>query len=574
MTKLQKPLLIYDGDCAFCLLWIKYWRTIIGEKIDYSPFQRVASHFPEIPHEHFHESVMLIKPEGGVSSGAQAVFESLAYGGKGVWLRCYKTIPGFATCVEAVYDLIAKNRSLFYKLTIWLWGKNPKPPTFYFSRQLFLRLLGVVYFIAFFSLATQIIGLVGENGILPAVAVWPSASDSVLLILSWGGAALSILAILDIWTAPILTALWLFYLLLFYLGQAFLSFQWDILLLEVGFLAVFLAVNYSILTLWAYRLLLFKFIFSSGMVKLLSGDSAWRDLTALNYHYWSQPLPTLLAWYTHQLPEWFQKFSVGAMFFIQLVVPFFIFAPRRLRLLAGSLIIFLEILIGLTGNYNFFGLLTISMCLLFFDDQFVANLWKATFHNIQKATFQKICGSWQVLCHSIVALLITFNIIRLTELATSKYWLNLSLPIVNHYGLFAVMTKTRPEIIIEGSNDGINWQEYEFKYKAGDVGKILPWVQPHQPRLDWQMWFAALLAERSLAAGGGPVYDQWFINFVEKLLQGSPEVLTLLEKNSFPEKPPKYIRALLYDYKFSKENWWERKLIGLYLPAISLEEVY
>jgi len=252
------------------------------------------------------------------------------------------------------------------------------------TRWLFLRLLGIVYFIAFASLATQVLGLVGSSGILPVVdfhellssqlgverywlfptLTWMNSSDIFLMILSLGGAILSLLLILDIFTVPLLVMLWMMYLSLFYSGQVFMRFQWDTLLLETGFLAIFLMM--IPLVVWVARFLLFRLMFASGYVKLASGDPSWRDFTAFNFHYETQPLPHSLSWYIHQLPQWFDQFSVAGMYFVELVVPFFFFAPRKLRLIAASLTVILQLFILFSGNYTFFNILTIAlMCATF-----------------------------------------------------------------------------------------------------------------------------------------------------------------------------------------------------------------
>jgi hypothetical protein len=320
-------------------------------------------------------------------------------------------------------------------------------------------------------------------------------------------------------------------------------------------------------------------MFSSGVAKLLSGDPTWRNLTALNYHYETQPLPTPLGWFFYQIPGGFQKFSVLVMFFVELVIPFFIFAPRRLRFFAGGAIIFLQIMIALPGNYAFFNLISVALCLLLFDDEFLVRLVPRWLRD--KITFSLARVSRgrlrQVLAGSFAALVVLGGVAEIPGVRVGR-WLPSpaalilnrmrSLRIVSGYGLFAVMTTSRPEIVIEGSRDGETWSAYEFKYKPGDVNRAPPWVAPHQPRLDWQMWFAALGSYRE---------NPWFGNLMLRLLQGSPEVLDLLRQNPFADAPPRYVRALLYDYHFTDFStkrttgaWWRRKLVGAYFPAVSL----
>jgi hypothetical protein len=401
--------------------------------------------------------------------------------------------------------------------------------------------------------------------------------------------------------------LWLLYLSLATVGRDFLGFQWDNLLLEAGFLVIFFAplqwlpraaheTPPSRIFLWLLRLLLFKLMFSSGCVKLLSGDPNWRNLTALTFHYQTQPLPTWLGWYANQLPLWFHKFSCAAMFGIEIGAPFLIFAPRRIRFLGGAALVSLQMLILLTGNYTFFNFLALALCLLLLDDfilqKFAPRRAFGTPNTVSARTENKAkraepvlgapgCRRWpHVITIPLAVVVIIISLFQVAAMfdARSGLWfpaayLDAQLApfrTINSYGLFAVMTTERREIIVEGSNDGTNWLAYEFKYKPGDVTRRPGFIAPFQPRLDWQMWFAAL---------GSPRQNPWFENFCERLLQGSPEVLALLEKNPFPGKPPRFIRAEFYDYHFTNADerhatgaWWRREFLGEYLPPVSLRE--
>ena len=614
---MNQPLLIYDNDCNFCRYWVERWKHVTVGRVEYAPFQEVGEQFPSIPTSAFESSVQFADSDGEVFSGAEAVFRALSHASYWGWmLWMYQKIPGFAPITESVYGFVARNRTIFSVLTRWLWGPVLERPTYFLSRWLFLRLLGIVYLIAFLSLWVQIDGLVGSNGILPATEYfdrlseqigperyhllptlfWLYPSDGFAHFLCAGGTLLSVLLIVGVIPIPALVGLWAFYLSLTLIGQAFLSFQWDILLLEIGFLAIFFAPGAilprlsqksrpSPTVLWLLRWLLFRLMFASGFVKLVS-DETWRNLTALNYHYETQPLPTALGWYVHQLPEWFQKLSVVGMFGIELVVPFFIFAPRRIRFCAGHALIALQLLIIATGNYCFFNLLTIVLCLLLFDDIMLRRFrWNRLFRRENRveehAPTQKIAVSQcrSVLIGLLTALILTVSGIRMSAMVLQRGTLPLlaqhvlrwvgPFHIINSYGLFANMTESRPEIVIEGSNYGRRWRQYEFKWKPGDLKRPPRWAAPHQPRLDWQMWFAALR--------GNYQNTPWFLNFMGCLLQGKAPVLALLEKNPFPEKPPRYVRAILYDYRFtdletksSDGTWWRRERRGLYCPAISL----
>ncbi|HEX5398225.1 MAG TPA: lipase maturation factor family protein, partial [Verrucomicrobiae bacterium] len=411
------------------------------------------------------------------------------------------------------------------------------------------------------------------------------------------GTVLAILLIVGIAPVPCLALLWLFYLSLAAVGLDFLSFQWDNLLLEVGFLAIFFAPLQwlprrpsrepppSRLVLWLLRLLLFKLMFSSGCVKLLSGDPNWRDLTALTFHYYTQPLPTWIAWYAKQLPLWFQKCSCAMMFAIELGAPWLMFGPRRIRFVGAAALAFLQVLILLTGNYTFFNCLTLALCLLLLDDICLEKILPAKLRRLFSFRPQPSASSLSLRWPRFIIVPLTVVILSVSgfQLAITLgfrspllhpfAWVAQQLaPLrtVNNYGLFAVMTTGRREIIVEGSNDGTNWLAYEFKYKPGNVDRRPVFIAPFQPRLDWQMWFAAL---------GNVRQNPWFVNFCERLLQGSPDVLALLEKNPFPGHPPRYIRAELYDYHFTNfaerratGAWWKRKKVGEYLPPISFRE--
>jgi predicted DCC family thiol-disulfide oxidoreductase YuxK len=368
-----KPLLVYDGDCSFCRLWIVRWRGITRDRVQYAPFQEVAGQFPEIPREAFARAVQLILPGGRVFTAAHAVFRTLAFVPGCAWmLWLYQHLPGVALVTEFFYRFVARHRNPLYRLTRLFWGKHFEQPAFSVASWLFMRLLGIVYFFAFLSLATQILGLMGQNGILPArdylamvqarvgaerywffpTLAWLNSSDMALKATSAGGVIGSVLLIFDI--APLLVSalLWILYLSLVTVGQDFLAFQWDSLLLEAGFLAILMAPRQIWprlverapppkvvrLLLW---FLLFRLMFFSGVVKLASGDPTWRNLTALEYHYYTQPLPTPIAWYMHLAPLWYQHNSVVLMFFIELAVPFLIFARRLWRFVGGGFIILL-----------------------------------------------------------------------------------------------------------------------------------------------------------------------------------------------------------------------------------------
>jgi len=469
----------------------------------------------------------------------------------------------------------------------------------------FSRWMALVYLAAFWSLGVQVLGLIGSHGILPAgdylhfigqeegtnrfwaapTLCWLNCSDGFLLFLCWGGAILSILFLAGV--MPGLTAflLWIFYLSLTLAGQDFLGFQWDNLLLEAGFLLFFLvpgpfrihfkpSARPSIAVIWLFRWLLFRLMFESGMVKHLSGDTNWAHLTALTYHYWTQPLPNMISWYANQLPLWFQKLSCALMFVAELFIPFLIFCGQWGRLIAFFGITGFQLLIIFTGNYCFFNLLAIGLCLTLLDDGhlvFMGNIFSSVEKIREGGIFYKILtGLAGVLVFIVSSGLMADEFARIPLPKPVEKLIEWESPFrsINNYGLFAVMTTQRNEIILEGSNDGEQWLAYEFRYKPGDVNQAPRWVMPHQPRLDWQMWFAALGSWRE---------NQWLISLMQRLLQGEPSVERLLAVDPFAGHPPKYIQAVFWDYHFTDFKtrgpngpWWQREIKGLYCPTVSL----
>src|ERR1700733_910758 len=387
----EDPLLIFDGHCGFCRIWIEYWKAITGGRVAYAASQEVGPRFPQIPAKNFSESVQFVLPGGEALSGARAVFTTLTYAPGMAWLIwANDRVPGVAPASEGAYWLIASHRTFFYQLTRLTFGKRVLPLKYSKVEWVFLRLLAAVYLIAFASLAVQTAGLIGAHGILPlggylaAVSktlgprgywsvptiFWIAHGDGFIQATAIAGAALAIVLLSGMlaprWERLVLVALYALYLSLCTAGQDFLSFQWDSLLLETGFLAIFLGNSKVVVML--FRWLLFRLIFLSGVVKLTSQDPVWRDWTALSFHYMTQPLPTPLAWFMYQLPLGFQRFSTASVLFIELVIPFLFFAPRLWRLCGAGLALFLQVLIFLTGNYTFFNLLTMALCLFLFDD--------------------------------------------------------------------------------------------------------------------------------------------------------------------------------------------------------------
>lgn len=591
-----RPLLVYDADCAFCTRWIERWKVETKGRVDFEPYQTAAARFPQVSEKEFQKSVYLFQPDYN-SRAAEAVFRTLAYEPRRRWmLWAYHRLPGFRAVSETFYALVAANRVFFSQLTIFLWGRDLRPATYTISQNIFLKCLAGIYAIAFASLFIQIPGLYGASGICPAgeflqavsryagngwskfwlvpSLAWLNPGAPFLQGICAAGILFAAMVLMGRWVRFSLFALWFLYLSLCAVGQDFLSFQWDMLLLETGFIAMLWAPPAAPFARILLVLLNFKLLFSSGMVKLASGDPAWRNLTALDYHYWTQPLPNPVSWFAAQLPSGFHRVCTAAMLAVELAAPFLLFLPRNLKKWGIAALLALQAAIFATGNYCFFNLLAAALCLPSIDDA----LWpkrmrrpsvpeKKPFIGIRAAGFAMafvfcFISSTQIAGLFRIRLPWSDPAFRISRAAAP-------FNLVNSYGLFAVMTQQRREIFVEGSYDGKQWFEYEFKYKPGNVDGFLPVAAPHQPRLDWQMWFAAL---------GRAESNRWFMNFCLRLLEGSPDVLRLLKTNPFPGKPPRFIRAVSYQYRFTgwagfrkTGAWWKREYEGLYLPPMSLK---
>jgi len=608
-TEGNRPVMLFDGDCGFCRFWVARWQHATRGCVEYEPFQERLLDFSSVPRSEFETAVQLICPDGRRFSGADAVFEALTYSrGPFHWIsRLMQWLPGGLWLSRKFYKFIARNRTPASWLTRVLWGRVLGPPTYFFARWLFLRLLGLSLLFAFVSLLVQIRGLAGSKGILPAdrfldavrqqlgpegyrllpTLYWFGCNDAALIAGCVVGVGLSVLVIAGFSTSLALLGAWVLYLSLAVVCQDFLQFQWDSLLLETTLLAAFFCPPFrwreqvrnnaasTRIARWMLLWLLFRLMFESGAVKLSSGDETWRNLTALDYHYETQPLPGPLAWWAHNSPEWLRKTETALMFVIELGAPLCIIMPRRVRVAGFLSLTALQLAIATTGNYAFFNFLTAALGVLMVDDASWPKRWTARI--LGNGSTEPSTDGWPAAVAWTIAGVSA--VATLSPLIESVYP-EFSLPYVvnqplsllqplrsfNGYGLFRVMTTFRHEIVIEGSNDGESWKEYEFRWKPGDVNRMPPICAPHQPRLDWQMWFAALGTYRQ---------NPWFVNLLVRLLQGSPAVTSLLGTNPFPDKPPVYIRAVLYDYHFTRQGpaWWRREKLGLYFPAISLKAV-
>ena len=458
----------------------------------------------------------------------------------------------------------------------------------------FLRLLGVIYLIAFASIALQVEALAGSQGILPIserllefttsygydrylrlpTLFWLNASDNALNGAAIAGCIAALFIIFQRFSRAALVVAYLFYLSLFYACYPFLNFQWDALLLEAGFLAIFLTPRSRVVIL-LFRWLLFRLRFMSGISKLSSGDLQWANLTALDTYFEVQPLPNPIAWYMHQLPEWLLRFGTFATLAIEIVVPFMMFLPRRWRFAAAWITIFWQVLIILTSNHNWINFLTIILCLFLFDDKALRRVIPARLQTSLDWRETAVVRTHPVKQYAIgllAAFILSIGTLKTYEVATGQRisgWigdtmrLSSAYSITNAYHVFPTMTTRRIELEVLGSHDGLDWQAYQFKYKPDQLDERPQFIIPHQPRLDWQMWFVTL----------HPRHVPWFGYFLEALLENSPTVTSLLQYNPFAEEPPRFIRVVAWQYHFTDRaereqtgNWWRREFLGPFTP--------
>lgn len=464
---------------------------------------------------------------------------------------------------------------------------------YWLTRFCFQRALGFVYLIAFLIALNQARALIGENGILPTplylkrVGFWDAPSlfhfyfsDRALASVCWIGVGLSFLAVTGLsdrfglfFSVAVWALLWLLYLSIVNVGQTFWSFGWETLLLETGFLAIFLGsadTTPPTVVIWLLRWILFRVMFGAGLIKLRA-DPCWKDLTCMFYHYETQPLPNPLSWYFHHLPKLFHKAEVLFTHFVELIVPWGIFFGGSICAVAGLLSFAFQTLLIISGNLSWLNYITLVLCIPCFNDAWlskiipIAPLATAPIGLIRK-------GVLAVLTVGILLLSIrpTINLFSRRQMMNASFE---PLHLVNTYGAFGAVTKVRYEIVVEGTDEAIllpniPWKEYEFKGKPGNIFRRPCAVSPYHWKLDWQMWFAAMSEYW---------YHPWFLNVVAKLLQNDKPVLKLMAHNPFPDHAPTTIRAKLYEYHFTTSDdksgaWWKRTYVGEYLPPLSLRD--
>lgn len=467
-------------------------------------------------------------------------------------------------------------------------------PEYWLAREVFQRGLAVIYLVAFVGAARQFRALLGEHGMLPIPRYLARASfrqspslfhlhysDRFFAALAWTGAALSLALAagagdrVPLWAAMLLWLLaWILYLSIVNVGQTWYSFGWESLLLETGFLAVFLGNDRTappVLVLWLARWLLFRVEFGAGLIKL-RGDPCWRDLTCLYYHHETQPMPGPLSWLFHHLPKPLHRVEVAANHVAQLVVPFALFTPQPVASVAAAVVIVTQLWLVLSGNFAWLNWLTIMLACTAIDAHSAAAVLP-----LPAAPALADPPLWfTVVTCAFAALVVVLSYWPARNLLSGRQLMNASFNryhLVNTYGAFGRIERKRWELVIEGTRDHhvtaeTRWREYEFKGKPGDPHRLPRQWAPYHLRLDWLMWFAAISP-----ACARP----WLAPLLRRLLTNDRDTLKLLRHNPFPDRPPTHVRVRNYRYRFSSRAelrsehlWWHRVPAGDLVPPISL----
>jgi hypothetical protein len=467
------------------------------------------------------------------------------------------------------------------------------------ARFLIERGLGVIYLAAFLVAAFQFPALCGEHGLQPAprfLAIVPfrrapslfhiAYSDRLLEIVAWTGAALSLIVVVGLAeraplpvTMLVWLLLWALYQSIVNVGGTFYGFGWETLLLEAGFLAVFLG-NDDVAPPWlvilGFRWLAFRVEFGAGLIKL-RGDPCWRDLTCMQFHHETQPMPNPLSWYAHHAPGWYHRFETIGNFVAQLALPFGLFLPQPLATIAAVLMIATQLYLVVTGNYAWLNWATIVSIAAGLDDGAIRAVAGVLLPLGPAQAFGPTPAWFGALVIALAVVVAILSWWPIRNMASPGQAMNASfnpLHLVNTYGAFGSVSRTRYEVIVEGSAaddpSDADWREYEFRGKPGDVRRMPGQVAPYHLRLDWLMWFLPL----SAAYGEG-----WFTAFLARLLEGDAATLRLLGRNPFPDSPPLYIRARMFEYRFTTRAerrasgaWWSRSLVGAYVSPVRLRD--
>jgi hypothetical protein len=483
------------------------------------------------------------------------------------------------------------------------------PPSYWLTRFVILRLLGVIYAVAFLAAVKQIVPLIGANGLLPlgiylkqvAAALgsagagfvrlpsvfWIWHSDTALLTVAWIGFILSCVVVAGYANAPLLGVLWFLYMSFVHAGQDWYGYGWEIQLTETGFLAIFLCPLLDMRPfprrvppmpiIILFRWLSFRIMLGSGLIKF-RGDKIWRNGTALYYHFETQPIPGPLSRWFHFMPRILLQIGVWFNWLAELVAPWFVFWPRYGRHIAGSVIVLFQVSIILSGNLSFLNWLTIVPALACFDDGFWARLLpRALVRKAEIAAGRAEESAPMKTTAVVVAVVIALLSIQpVVNILSTEQVMNTSfdpLDLVNTYGAFGTVGRERLNVVFEGTMDDTtgnkaSWKPYIYKGLPTLLDKQPPQIAPYQPRLDWQMWFAAMSSAEEYP---------WTYNLVWKLLHNDPGAVSLFATNPFPGKQPRFIRASLYHYRFATPGnpqniWWTRERIGDWIPAVSVDD--
>src|SRR6266853_4759860 len=481
--------------------------------------------------------------------------------------------------------------------------------SYWLTRFAILRLLGFVYAGAFLIAAQQLVPLVGEHGLTPAnhffqrveahfgsrsaaalqlpSLFWFGISDQGLAIFAWVGFGLSLIVLGGFANAILLGILWAMYMSIIHVGQIWYGYGWETQLLETGFLAIFLCPLLDgrrfpkseppLVMLWLFRWLIFRIMLGAALITL-RGDTVWRDLTALYYHFETQPIPNPLSRWFHFLPRWSLKAGVLFNHLAELVAPWFAFYPRIARHSAGVVIVLFQFTLILSGNLSFLNWLTIVPALACFDDSFWSKLLPCSLVRRAAAAAAAAQPSLPMQrAASVLAVIVgLLSLQPVVNMISSRQIMNTSfdpLDLVNTYGAFATVGRQRLNIVFEGTDSDVAdaraiWKAYPYQALPVELKRMPRQIAPYQPRLDWQMWFAAMST---------PDQYPWTLHLVWKLLHNDSGALSLFGGNPFPQKPPHYIRAVLYQYKFAPSgnpegNWWKREALSLWLPPMSADD--
>jgi hypothetical protein len=482
-------------------------------------------------------------------------------------------------------------------------------PSYWLTRFLLLRLLGLVYLVAFLVAANQATPLFGHDGLTPAPprldataaelggrgagflalpsVFWLDASDGAMRGVAWTGVALSAVVLAGFANAVLLLVLWALYMSFVHVGGLWYGYGWEIQLLETGVLGAFLCPLLDprpfprrpppVAVIWLHRWLVFRIMLGAGLIKL-RGDPCWRQLTCLYWHYETQPIPNPLSRGFHFLPRTAHRAGVLYNHLAELVAPFGAFGPRRVRHVAGAVMLLFQLILVASGNLSFLNYLTIVPILSCFDDGLLARvLPQALVARADRARAAAMASrGQQAAVAALVVVVVVLSRAPVANLLSTRQVMNTSfdpLHLVNTYGAFGTVGRERDEVVFEGTRDArptadAAWRPYEFRCKPGDPRRTPCVVSPYHLRLDWQIWFAAMTtADRY----------PWTVHFVWKLLHADPGVLGLLAGNPFPEGPPRWVRARLWRYRFAPPGnpqglWWDRELLGDWLPALSADD--